>query len=142
MKIDAFKDEYSFLSNFHPSPISIEGKSYPTVEHAFQAGKTRDFAEKEKIRCAATPAVAKRLGRKVKLRPDWENVKILVMLECLIEKFKDPELAKSLLNTGEAELIEGNTWNDTFWGVCRGNGKNNLGKLLMDVRTRLRNTAS
>ena len=76
----------------------------------------------------------KRKGRRVKLRSDWEQVKTTVMREVLGIKFLDPELSSKLLATGNEELIEGNTWNDRFWGVCRGSGRNVLGKLLMEIR--------
>ena len=77
---------------------------------------------------------AKRLGR-VELRSDWEEVKIEVMREVLRCKFsQNPDLKAKLIATGDAELIEGNNWNDRFWGVCRGVGQNHLGRLLMELR--------
>jgi ribA/ribD-fused uncharacterized protein len=111
---------------------------YPTVEHAFQAAKTLDPTGREMIRRATSPKQAKALGYKVKLRPDWESVKLNVMEQCLREKFKPgTQLSQELLATGSRELVEGNTWNDTFWGVCRGQGKNHLGRLLMKIRKEL-----
>lgn len=131
-KIDSFSGEYDFLSNFYP----LKDK---TVEHWFQAMKTRDEEQQEWVLTAPTPGAAKKRGRKVTLREDWNDIRLEVMEMCLREKFSDPVLCQKLLDTGDAELIEGNTWNDTFWGVCRGKGENNLGKLLMELRTRLRN---
>jgi ribA/ribD-fused uncharacterized protein len=86
------------------------------------------------IRSALTPGKAKRLGRKVTLRANWELIKIDVMLDLVRQKFQDPDLAWMLINTGDAELIEGNHWGDKFWGVCNGEGENHLGKILMQVR--------
>lgn len=139
LKIDAFDGtKYDFLSNFHPSLIVWQGLSYPTVEHAYQAAKTLDTAASERIRLARSPGTAKRLGQSVKLRSDWESVKIQVMHDLVREKFlTSATLRKKLLATGDAELIEGNTWNDTFWGVCKGVGRNELGKVLMKVRAEL-----
>jgi predicted NAD-dependent protein-ADP-ribosyltransferase YbiA (DUF1768 family) len=74
------------------------------------------------------------MGRSVKLRPDWESIKLDVMETAVRIKFTDPELAAKLIATGDEELIEGNWWNDTFWGVCNGVGENHLGKILMKVR--------
>lgn len=137
-KIDKFDGtEYGFLSNFYSSPITYEGIVYPTVEHIFQAMKTLDNTERIKIANAATPGQAKRLGRRVALRGDWEEIKVDVMRTALKLKFSNPVLKAKLIATGDAELIEGNTWNDRFWGVCNGTGKNMLGTLLMELRSTL-----
>lgn len=133
-KIDSFSGNFAFLSNFHQAPLQYEGYTYPTVEHAFQAAKTLDPSERAAIRDAASPGKAKRLGRKASLRPDWNSVRISIMEQLLRIKFSDPWLKECLDITKGAELIEGNTWNDTFWGVCNGEGQNNLGKLLMAIR--------
>lgn len=134
-KIDKFEGEYAFLSNFYPSEITDrEGIAYPTVEHYFQAMKTVKIPERQKIAAAPTPGKAKYLGRRVALRDDWEKIKLQVMREALEKKFADRKLRQLLINTGTAELIEGNWWHDTFWGVCDGCGDNNLGKLLMELR--------
>ncbi len=135
----AFAGDHDFLSNFSFSSVHWEGVSYPTVEHAFQAAKTLDPEERRRVRAASSPAGAKRIGRRVTLRKDWESVKVSIMEQLVREKFTAHlELRERLLATGGRELVEGNTWNDTFWGVCRGKGKNHLGKILMKVRTELR----
>lgn len=136
--IDSFHGEYRWLSNFYPAPVELDREVYPTLEHAFQAAKTRDREERREIRSATSPGQAKRRGQKVQLRPDWESVKVEVMRGLLRKKFAVPELARLLLATGDRKLIEGNTWNDCFWGVCGGVGKNWLGRLLMDLRAELR----
>ncbi len=137
--IERFHGEHAFLSNFYYAPIHYEGERYDTVEHAFQAMKTLDGEERRQVREASTPGQAKRMGRKVQLRGDWESIKLSLMKELLSLKFQShPELRALLLETGDAELIEGNTWNDRFWGVCRGQGKNHLGKLLMEIRDELK----
>ena len=115
--ITALHGAYAFLSNFAASPVVLDGVTYPTVEHAFQAAKTFDPAERELIRDANTPATAKRLGRGVALRPDWEQAKYGIMRELLRQKFAIPELRQALRATGDAELIEGNNWNDRFYGA-------------------------
>ena len=61
------------------------------------------------------------------------------MLSGLRIKFKNPELRSLLLATGNEELVEGNWWRDTYWGVCEGVGQNKLGKLLMQVREEVKN---
>lgn len=135
--IDRFVGEFAFLSNFYPSTIYVDGKQYKTVEHAYQAAKTHDALAKETIRCAPTPGEAKRLGQLVIFRDDWDNVKISIMRELIALKFENPFLRPMLAATDPAELIEGNKWNDTFWGVCRGVGHNWLGKLLMQQRKQI-----
>lgn len=137
-KIEFFAGPYRFLSNFHPSPIFYEGISFPTVEHAYQAAKTEDVLDREIISKTTSPAAAKRMGRNVKMRSDWEVIKIDIMLELVSQKFENLELRRSLLATGDDELIEGNTWGDTFWGKVNGVGHNELGNILMYVRARLR----
>ena len=136
--IDRFTGDYDFLSNFHPSPIEVDGVLYPTVEHAFQAAKTEDPEEKRGAAEAPTPGSAKRKGRKVQLRSDWEQVKVGIMEDLVRLKFMThPDLREQLLATGDAQLVEGNNWNDRFWGVCRGQGRNQLGIILMKIRLEL-----
>lgn len=136
--IDRFRGEYWFLSNFYPCEIFYEGDVYPSVEHAYQAAKTEDSEERSKIRNARTPGEAKRLGKSVTLREDWEERKLAVMSFLVWQKFvKNPYLCALLLDTGFTTLVEGNSWGDTFWGKCRGEGKNWLGVILMLVRSSL-----
>ena len=143
--INKFEGKYDFLSNFYPSQITIDSVSYPTVEHAFQAAKTRSFLKRIEISKLDTPREAKKVGRQVKLRSDWETIKDQVMYDCLKEKFKIKELKEKLLATGNEELIEGTTWHDNYWGNCSCekckniDGKNMLGKTLMKLREELRN---
>ncbi|QIG70173.1 swarming motility YbiA-like protein [Rhizobium phage RHph_N28_1] len=131
--IAGFDGEWHFLSNFYASPIIYEGILYPTVEHAFQAAKTLNMKVRKQISLLATPGQAKAAGRAVKLRPDWEDIKIDIMRELIILKFKIPALRKYLLLTKGITLIEANTWGDKFWGTnMRGIGRNELGKLLWE----------
>lgn len=133
--ISSFRDEYFFLSNFYPVEIKLDGIVYPNAETAFQAQKTLDVEERRKFSMLKNPFQAKRLGRKVKLRDDWEEVKLDIMTEVVSQKFlQHPHLIEMLLQTGDEELIEGNKWGDRFWGVCKGKGKNHLGKILMKIR--------
>jgi ribA/ribD-fused uncharacterized protein len=137
--IDRFTKQsgHEYLSNFYPSTIRFEGVLYPTVEHAYQASKTTDLKLREIIRKAPGPMEAKKLGKCLQLREDWENVRIDIM-RCLIkEKFSNPFLSHLLIKTKDADLIMNNLWNDRFWGVCRGTGENWLGKILMEIREEL-----
>lgn len=139
--IDFFDGEYAFLSNFYNASCIFEEKLYPTVEHAFQAAKSLDHAERDWIAAAGSPGLAKRLGRRVNLRPDWEKVKFDVMEECLRSKFADSVLKQKLLATGDEELVEGNYWHDNTYGNCSCEkckdiiGRNMLGNILMKLRT-------
>ncbi len=138
--ISEFQGQYRFLSNFHCSPIEFEGRLWRSVEHAYQATKSLDDNVRDQICRMSKPGDAKRFGRTIVLRPDWEEVKLAVML-CLLElKFAIDPLRMALLQTGDEELIEGNYWGDRFWGVCAGTGQNHLGKLLMQVRAELHGT--
>jgi ribA/ribD-fused uncharacterized protein len=120
-------------------PIELGNVEYPSSEHAYQAAKTKDKKMRKKIAQQPTAWQAKDLGQKIELREDWEERKVEIMYRILRAKFKQhKDLREKLLATGDAELIEGNTWNDTFWGVCQGKGKNMLGKLLMLLRIELK----
>lgn len=139
-KIEKFTGEYKFLSNFYPCGILYEEIKYPSVEHAFQALKTFDIEKRRKIASLKKPGLAKKMGHRVKLRPDWEEIKINLMEELIRIKFKNHDnLKELLLKTGNSELIEGNYWGDRYWGVFEGKGKNILGKILMKIRDEMRN---
>jgi len=142
--VNCFDGKYAFLSNFAHSPITFEGKTWSTIEHIFQAEKTLDENAREQIRLSPTAGKAKHMGKRVRLRPDWERIKKEVMLKCVRLKFRqNPELKEKLLNTKDAVLIEGNTWHDNIWGDCSCSkclnikGNNLLGQILMQVRKEL-----
>ena len=145
MIIRQFKDEYDWLSNFYLCNILYKGEYYTSAEAAFQAQKCVDENEK-KLFLTLPPGKAKRLGRIVKLRTDWEQVKEKIMYEILLIKFtQNIELKEKLLDTNDNYLMEGNNWGDIFWGVCPPegepgkNGLNVLGELLMKVRSDIKN---
>ena len=134
-KISDFRGEYRWLSNFHLVEVKLDGLPYPSTEHAYQAAKTLDIAERLMIQALPTCGQAKRTGQRLKLRDDWEQVKVSIMLDLLRQKFaRGTLLGQQLDATGDRQLVEGNWWGDTFWGVCGGVGENQLGKLLMQVR--------
>jgi len=136
--IGPFTGAFRFLSNFFPSPVEFEGLTYATVEHAFQAAKTVNPVERERIRRCSTPGEAKRLGRKLTLRPDWKLIELEVMENLVRQKFtQHPRLRELLLRTDSRPLVEQNTWGDRFWGLYHGVGENHLGRILMKVRAEL-----
>lgn len=148
-RIGPFTGEHRFLSNFFPVEVYYDETLWSSAEHAYQAAKTFDSRARAKIFHAQTAGQAKRLGRKVPLRSDWNEVQIPIMLAILRAKFADPWLAERLLFTGDAELVEVNSWGDRFWGQVWETragenrqgafiGQNHLGKLLMQVRRELR----
>ena len=138
MAIMQFTGEYRWLSNFYPATIACKEYTFPSVEHAYQALKCADPAEYTRF-LGITAVEAKRLGKRVKMRPSFNEERVKVMLWLLRRKFKHPELRAKLLATGDTALVEGNTWGDTFWGVDlrTGQGQNMLGKLIMKVRAEL-----
>jgi ribA/ribD-fused uncharacterized protein len=139
-----FKDEFSFLSNFHPCTVVIGLMKFPSSEHAFMSFKNNsDEWKKECQRFDLTPGQIKRKGRKIELVSFWEDIKIDSMRQALWFKFtQNKELKEKLLDTGNQNLVEGNNFNDVFWGVClKSNpnvGENHLGRLLMEVRSLLK----
>lgn len=136
-EINSFKGEYSFLSNFEKCTVEFEGLTYPSVEHTFQAAKTLDIDKRISF-TKGSPGCAKRMGRRLKLRPDWEEIKDSVMYACLKSKFQNDDMRKKLIATGDAVLIEGNNHGDRYWGMVNGEGQNKLGRLLMQIRSEIR----
>lgn len=135
--IRSFRDNYYFLSNFYPAPVTYQGLTYENNEAAFQAQKVLN-KEIRRTFCNMTASEAKKEGRKVVLRKDWEDIKVDIMRELVYEKFsQNHDLREQLLATGDAYLEEGNTWGDKTWGTVNGKGANLLGQILMNVREEL-----
>ena len=131
--IDKFRDKYHFLSNMYECEIEYNGNTYHSSEAAFQAQK--DLNGSHEFTFITNPVEAKHKGRTVKLRSDWEDVKLSIMEEIVRCKFtQNKELGEKLVETGNKILVEGNDWNDTYWGVCNHKGYNHLGKILEKVR--------
>jgi len=153
------KDPYGFLSNFRVAIFNLNGQSWPSVEHSYQAAKMVNEEDKQRIACAETPALAKKLGNICPMREDWEQlvgtpalhdlfrdkqgvvverVKDHFMFSALIAKFTQrKELREALLLTGAEDLVE-NSPTDFYWGIGRdGTGLNKLGRMLQLVRVRL-----
>ena len=138
-----FSGPYAFLSNFYPVNVELDEIVYRSCEHAYQAAKSTDPEAREAIRTARSPSIAKQLGRRLTLRSDWNTVRLEIMRGLLEQKFRKPALRLALLQTGDAQLVEGGRWHDTFWGRCYcdrcgGRGHNHLGRLLMVLREQLR----
>lgn len=138
--ISSFSGEHRWLSNFSEHSVMLNPTIvFPTVEHGFVWHKTTNSEMRQRILMETTPGRVKRLGRKIELRPEWESLKLTVMHELVLLKFQQHEgIRQLLIETGEQELVEGNKWGDTFWGVCEGEGENNLGRILMKIRSELR----
>lgn len=138
--IKGFHGEYRWLSNFYECPVSYKGLEFGSSEAAYQAQKTENRGEREQF-TGMSPSEAKKVGKSgIYLRDDWEEIKIWIMRDVLLSKFtQNEDLKKKLLDTGEKYLEETNSWGDTFWGVCDGRGKNELGAILMMIRDEIRN---
>ena len=133
-----FVGKHFYLSNYYGASVKYNGVKYKSSEAAYQAQKC---ANTKRIKAFAklTPDQAKRLGRRVKMRDDWDAVKVGIMHDIVTAKFNQhPLLARRLIKTGNAYLEEGNTWGDRFWGTVDGKGLNNLGKVLMQVREEIK----
>lgn len=149
-----FKGEFSFLSNFAVTPFNqaplwhanallfdLSGDyNWMTVEHWFQAHKAINVQEMRDIQLTLGPREAKRIGRQVEMRPEWEWRKLDVMLEGLRAKFSYTIMAERLVATHPRKLVEGNRWGDTYWGydLRTMQGENWLGRLLALVREECR----
>ena len=134
MEINGFFKEFRFLSNFWPVNVTYGDIDFPSVEHAYQALKTTDHSERERIATLRTAKEAKAAGYKVELRKHWDMVRVPLMKILLDKKFSDPDLKRALIMTYPIYLEETNRWGDAFWGVFNGEGENHLGRLLMEIR--------
>ena len=135
------KDPYGFMGNFFKARFFVYGRWWSFVEAPYQAQKTFVQEEQDAIWAVVKANDSRLLGQKVTMRPDWDQVKRQVMKECVLAKFlQHPDLRKQLMATGDEELIEDTTTtNDTYWGCgTNGDGQNNLGKILMEIRDLLR----
>lgn len=135
-----FHGQYEFLNNFYPAKLLFDGILYYNSEAAYQAHKSEKHEDRKQF-ATMEPDAAKKLGNKLPIRPDWEDVKLELMEKIVWEKFtQHPELAQKLLATGDAYLAEGNYWHDLYWGIddVTGEGANHLGQLLMALREKFR----
>lgn len=139
--IDNFNGNFEFLTNYSPHGFFDENENWwKTNEHYYQAHKTYDPFQFEKIMEASTPGRAKKLGQICLIKSDWNELKVIVMTRGLWFKFQDKELKEKLLSTMEYILVEGNVWHDNTWGNCyckkcdKIEGKNLLGICLMNMR--------
>ena len=142
MEIRGFTGQlYRYLSNFYPSPITLDYDTYPSGEHAFQAGKVSPIERNIFTDPTLSCQDAKRLGKSVDLWGGWEVSKHEHMLRVQLAKYRqNRELGERLKDTGDALLVETNTWHDDIWGDCicarhkDTPGRNALGLALMYVR--------
>ena len=134
-------DEYGAFCNFSLHGFELDGKYWLTVEHYFQAQKFVGTDHEAAIHRARTPGDAKALGRTttLPLREDWEDVKDLIMQKAVLRKFEShKDIRQQLLDTGDEVLVE-KAPGDYYWGCgADGTGQNKLGKILMNVRGKLR----
>lgn len=143
MNQSTFRGDKAFLSNFYESNFVVNNKIYASVEHFFQASKSNNDIDHEQIRLCNNPSMAKRIGRRIQIRPDWEEQKVNIMYQGVYAKFyQNFDLSIKLIKTYPDILEEVNDWNDRFWGIDikTNKGQNMLGKILMRVRDELQET--
>ena len=133
--IESFTGEYEFLSNFYVCPVTYNGITYKSSEHAYQAAKALTKEDHDAVMNCKTPGQAKRMGAKIQIKPDWDKIKNRVMFDIVYNKFdQNKEIREKLFATCDELLVEGNYWGDCYWGICGGKGLNYLGKILMEIR--------
>lgn len=134
----AFRGELSFCSNFYPCVVTYQGVKFPTSEHAFQWAKCKRQEDKDKILNTPSATEAKKIGKAAELIDNWNGLRLGIMCDILESKFSNDQLAAKLLATGDLHLEEKNYWHDYWWGTCNGKGENWLGRILMDIRSKIR----
>lgn len=144
--IGPFTGEYRWLSNFSWHAVSVHGHLYPTMEHYYQASKAANAGGYTDVMTAGTPGAAKRAGRLIEIRPDFEEKKRAIMMLGVLAKFtQHDDLRAKLTATGTEQLVEVNTWGDRYWGMVAEEeaallaplymtGQNWLGRILMMTR--------
>lgn len=136
--IEQLNGKYRFLSNFWSCYIEYAGLEFPSVENAYQAAKCL-FREDMWKFAGIKSSEAKQLGKIIRIREDWKEIKTGIMHSLVLQKFtRHKDLRLRLLQTMDEDIQEGNWWGDTFWGTVNGKGENHLGKILMEVRDELR----
>ena len=135
-----FQNEHRWLSNFAPVKVMFNGLIFPSVEHAYVAAKFDDINLQKEVQKLPNAGDAKRFGRKNKdaVAKDFDEVKVTIMKKLLMQKYNQAPYRAKLIATGDCLIQEGNYWNDAFWGVCKGKGENNLGKIIMAIRADLK----
>ena len=136
MIIKEFQGDKRWLSNFEPCLVTLDGVTYPSTECAYQAAKTLDEDERKQF-VGISAGKAKRAGKTLTIRDDWDSVKLDIMEDLNRQKYSKGFLRALLIGTGDREIQEGNRWGDTFWGICKGKGDNNLGKIIMKIRAEI-----
>jgi len=135
--IEQFRGKYGFLSNFAEVDVTLDGLTYPSIEHAFISAKSDDPDWKKM--CSEdgyTASSLKKVAKTIPLAEDWDLKKLHIMANLLLQKFEREPFLSMLLETGDEEIVEGNYWNDKYWGYClkTKEGENVLGKMIMFVR--------
>jgi ribA/ribD-fused uncharacterized protein len=141
-EIKGFSGEYRWLSNFYQLeyPINFLGQEFNTTENLYQAMKCNDYEDFVTI-ANSSPALAKKLGRQVKLVKNWDLIRLQTMEFVQLLKYEQPTLRNLLIETGDAYIEETNHWNDIFFGVCNGIGENHLGKIIMKIRKHIKDSS-
>ncbi|AHX01153.1 hypothetical protein M316_0088 [Nitrincola phage 1M3-16] len=139
--IETFKKEpYTFLSNMYPCEVLYKGRVFKSSEAAYQSAKSGDENWKDWCASEDNPYLIKKKSRQVDIKEDWDEYKKKVMWNILKRKYSIEPLRSKLLETGDEFIQEGNWWGDKFWGVClkTGEGENYLGRMLMEIRRRIK----
>ncbi len=137
--IKEFQGQYRWLSNFAPCFISIDGRTYKSVEHAYMSEKSNDIKWKEYCQIENSPGNVKKVSKTICLVENWDLIKVDIMRYCINQKYNKEPYRTLLIETGNEFIQEGNYWGDEFWGVNlkNGIGVNMLGILIMAKRKEL-----
>lgn len=136
-----FRGENGWLSNFAEVSVTLDTITYESVEHAYIAAKCDDMEWKKLCSSGEFNAgQLKKVSKDIDTVENWDDIKYGVMETLLYQKFTKEPFKTKLLKTGTVLIREGNFWNDKYWGYClkTNEGENMLGKLIMEIRTKLR----
>ena len=137
-RIDSFTGYFNFLHNNYLTPVYYEGITYPSVTHAYHAARSTDQQTRKAILNAETFQILGNIAIRISDPLDWQERKLKLMEQLLRDKFRRcKDLQDKLRLTLGRELLmtyEEEKKNNLYWGVVKGKGQNQLGRILMKIR--------
>ena len=137
-RIDSFTGYFDFMHNNFQTPVYYEGILYPSVTHAYHAARSTDERTRRAILNSETFQILGNIAIRIEDPPDWQEKKVKIMEQLLRDKFRrSKELQEKLRTTEHRELVmtyQEKKKNNLYWGVVKGKGQNQLGRILMRIR--------
>lgn len=141
-KIDNFTGYFEFLHNNYLTPVLFDGMLFPSATHAFQASRSSDERTRKAILNAESLLVVLKIAKRIEEPENWKLRRLKIMEHIVRDKFRrSRELQEKLKATGNRDIVM--TYDDEneanqYWGVVNNKGQNQLGRIMMRIRSDLR----